>query len=87
MKKFDFKEIFNTLRTKRGLLIVAAIIYLVSPIDIIPEFIFPFGLVDDTVVLVFLIREIISLIHEYKSKKPVAAKKRNDEVIEGEIIG
>ena len=40
--------------------IIAALIYVVSPIDIIPDFIPVAGLVDDVVVIEWLIREVKS---------------------------
>lgn len=81
------RKIIKFLTTKRGFLIAAAIIYLVSPIDIVPEFIFPFGMVDDTIILIFLIRELVALKKEYKFKKQSSIKNNDaEEILEGEII-
>jgi uncharacterized membrane protein YkvA (DUF1232 family) len=36
------------------------IIYIVSPVDIIPDFILPFGLIDDGGLLVLMISQLVS---------------------------
>jgi uncharacterized membrane protein YkvA (DUF1232 family) len=46
--------------TKVQLIAVAA--YVISPIDFIPDFIFPMGLVDDTVALAFVLSRIVVLM-------------------------
>lgn len=72
---------------KKYILILISIIYLVSPIDIIPDFLLPFGIADDFIVLLFLIREIAIVV---KSKKGIPASAKfpfeNPDIIEGEII-
>ena len=49
--------------------IIAALIYVVSPIDIIPDFIPVAGLVDDVVVIEWLIREVKSELDKYEQIK------------------
>lgn len=47
-------------KKKRNLFLgLAAVVYLISPIDIIPELVFgPFGLIDDVAILLFALRRI-----------------------------
>lgn len=72
---------------KRYLLILISIIYLISPIDFIPEFLLPFGIADDFIVMLFLIREIALMVKNKKSLSPTAKFPfENPNIIEGEII-
>ena len=48
------------------IMIVVAIIYFVSPIDLIPDFIPVAGFVDDAAVLAFVIKQISSDLQDYK---------------------
>lgn len=50
-------------------LIIAALIYVVSPIDIIPDIIPVVGLVDDVAVIGWLIREVKSELDKYEQIK------------------
>jgi uncharacterized membrane protein YkvA (DUF1232 family) len=47
---------YRHISTKALLMIVAAVIYFVSPIDLIPDFILGLGLIDDATVLAWTIR-------------------------------
>lgn len=92
-----FWALFKNKRTPRisKILIVITAIYLISPIDIIPDYI-PFaGWIDDIIIVPILlyiatlfipkdlVREVKQKInHKYKESK----KKNYDDAIEGEII-
>lgn len=54
---------------KSLLFVVAAMIYLVSPIDVIPDFIFGIGLTDDAAVIVFVLREVSLELDKYNKWK------------------
>ena len=54
---------------KALLYVVAAMIYLVSPIDVIPDFIFGVGLTDDVAVILFVLREVSLELDKYKEWK------------------
>ena len=72
---------------KKYILILLSIVYLISPIDLIPEFLLPFGIADDFVVMLFLIREIAVVVKNKKSQSPNSKFPfENLNVIEGEII-
>jgi uncharacterized membrane protein YkvA (DUF1232 family) len=43
----------------KWLVVALTIIYFVSPIDIIPEFIFPFGYLDDSAILIAMITGLL----------------------------
>ena len=47
-------------------MVVAAIIYFVSPFDLIPDSIPVFGLVDDATVLAFVARSNLTLISNFR---------------------
>ena len=61
-RKGDYKKI----PTGSILTIIAAIIYFVSPIDIIPDFLLGLGLVDDAAVIAFVLRQIASDLDKFK---------------------
>lgn len=54
---------------KALLYVVAAMIYLVSPIDVIPDFILGIGLTDDVAVILFVLREVSLELDKYKEWK------------------
>lgn len=54
---------------KALLYVVAAMIYLVSPIDVIPDFILGVGLTDDVAVILFVLREVSLELDKYKEWK------------------
>lgn len=54
---------------KALLYVVAAMIYLVSPIDVIPDFIFGVGLTDDVAVILFVLKEVSLELDKYKEWK------------------
>ncbi len=71
---------YRGLPSKALLLTLAGIVYFVTPIDIIPEFIVGLGLLDDAVILGWIISQIGRELEEYRSWK------RNDPVIDVEPI-
>lgn len=54
--------------TRALLLVIAALIYLVTPIDLLPDF-FLGGLIDDTAVLVYIVHTISNELLKYKERK------------------
>lgn len=54
---------------KSLLFVVAAMIYLVSPIDVIPDFIIGIGLTDDVAVIFFVLREVSLELDKYNKWK------------------
>ncbi len=73
------KKIFRFV--KKHWTLIAAILYLVWPLDIFPDFLLPFGALDDTGLMVLaIIREIVMYINNNSSK----AKERK--IIEGEVV-
>jgi uncharacterized membrane protein YkvA (DUF1232 family) len=58
------------------ILIVAGVLYLVSPIDIIPDFLVGVGFVDDAAVLAWVIGQITTVLDEFlnwEASRPPAA--------------
>jgi uncharacterized membrane protein YkvA (DUF1232 family) len=51
---------------------VLTILYVISPVDIIPDFLLPFGIIDDGILLTFL----IIALKEIRPKKHIDAKFR-----------
>ncbi len=71
---------YRALPSKALLLTLAGIVYFVTPIDIIPEFIVGLGLLDDAVILGWIISQIGRELEEYRLWK------RNGGVIDVEAI-
>lgn len=62
---------YKGLGKKNALMIVAGLLYLVNPMDIIPDFIFGIGFGDDLGVLVYVISRLSEEIARYRQwKKP-----------------
>lgn len=65
-----FKDIasgrYKDYNAKSLLVLVAAMIYLVSPIDFIPDLIPLLGLTDDVTLIVFVVREFSSELEKYR---------------------
>lgn len=57
---------YRGLPTKALLLVLAGIVYFVSPIDIIPDFIVGLGFLDDAVILGWIISEIGKELEAYR---------------------
>ncbi|KMY49264.1 YkvA family protein [Peribacillus loiseleuriae] len=57
---------YRQIPTRSLLIIFAAIAYFVSPIDLMPDFIFGFGLLDDVAVLTFAFKQIEHDIEAFK---------------------
>lgn len=49
--------------------IIASIIYFVSPIDIIPDFLLGLGIVDDAAVIAFVIKQITADLEKFRDWK------------------
>ena len=78
--KMDIQTLINLLRDwvtgryvevpiETILLVIAAIIYFISPIDIIPDFLGPFGFTDDAAVICFVVRAIKKDLTKYRQWK------------------
>ena len=62
---------YKGLGKKNTLMIVAGLLYLVNPMDIVPDFIFGIGFADDLGVLVYVISRLSEEIARYRQwKKP-----------------
>ena len=48
------------------IMIIATIIYFVSPVDLVPDFIVGFGLIDDAAVIGFAIKQITKDLEKFK---------------------
>ena len=86
-------DLFRDKRTPRisKILIIGAVIYLVWPFDLIPDFI-PFaGFVDEIIIIptLFYLATLFipkSVVNEYKNKATKSFKNKFDNVQEGEIV-
>ena len=66
------RGIYTNVPTKTILLVVAALLYFLSPLDIIPDFLGPMGFTDDAAVVLFVLSQIkneISHYRDWRSKK------------------
>lgn len=65
-------------------MIIAAIIYFVSPIDLVPDFLIGLGILDDAAVIGFVIKQISSDLEQFKIWKE--AKSTDQSLYEDEVI-
>ena len=71
MVKDTVKGRYKGLGKKNVTMIVAGLLYLVNPMDIVPDFIFGIGFADDLGVLVYVISRLSEEIARYRQwKKP-----------------
>lgn len=57
---------YKGLSKKNLVLIIAGIIYLVNPVDLVPDFIIGLGFADDLAILTYIISKLEQEIHAYK---------------------
>ncbi|WP_251551594.1 YkvA family protein [Neobacillus muris] len=63
--KGEYKEV----PTRSLVMIIAGILYFVSPIDLVPDFIVGLGLVDDAAVIGFVLKQISNDLEKFKAWK------------------
>ena len=66
------RGVYTNVPTKTILLIVAALLYFLSPLDTIPDFLGPMGFTDDAAVILFVFSSIkneLSHYRDWRSKK------------------
>ena len=64
-----YQAAINNSKT-RWIIIIAIIIYFISPVDFLPEIILgPFGYIDDGVILSFLVNQLLILRKKNKEQK------------------
>ena len=68
--KGEYKEV----PTKSISLIIASLIYFVSPVDLIPDFIVGLGLFDDVAVMGFVIKQVSKDLEKFKMWKATTIK-------------
>jgi uncharacterized membrane protein YkvA (DUF1232 family) len=61
-RKGEYREI----PTRSVLMILAAILYFVAPIDMVPDFIIGFGIVDDAAVIGYTFKQIANDLEKYR---------------------
>lgn len=66
LAKASYKGEYRGLGKKNLLLIVAALLYLVAPIDLIPDFVLGLGFTDDLAILTYLIGKLYNEIESYR---------------------
>ncbi len=57
---------YRKIPTRSIVTIIASIIYFVSPIDLVPDFLIGLGLVDDAAVIGFVIRQITADLEKFR---------------------
>lgn len=60
---------YRAISKKSILFIIASILYFISPLDIIPDFLIGLGMVDDAAVIAFAIKQLSNELEKYKSWK------------------
>lgn len=74
---------YRELATSSIVLVTAGLVYLVTPIDLIPDFMFG-GFLDDVAVIAYIIKKIQTEIDEYKVWRGNKAAGVNDEEYDSE---
>ena len=69
------------LREKIG--IILFVIYAISPIDLIPDPVLGFGIVDDLVLMTYVLNKLSEKLNEYEIR---TIRNKKEEDIKGEII-
>ncbi len=67
----------------RWLVILGSLFYLVTPVDIAPDFLPMLGWLDDGMVVTILLSEFTDLVMEYRNRRQ---KKEDSEVVNVEIV-
>jgi len=57
---------YRSISKKSIVFIIAAILYFISPIDVIPDFLIGFGIIDDAAVISFAIKQLSGEIEKYR---------------------
>lgn len=83
MVKDTIRGRYKGLGKKNVIMIVAGLLYLVNPMDIVPDFIFGIGFADDLGVLVYVISRLSEEIARYRQWK----KPQEDEVEAPDLEG
>lgn len=78
----DYQELSNN----TVLLVVIALLYLVMPLDLIPDFL-PMGFIDDIAVIGFVMKRISDEINKYKEWKYTFNENFSEDIIEEEESG
>lgn len=60
---------YRTIPTRSIVTIIASIIYFVSPIDLVPDFLIGLGIVDDAAVIGFVLKQITSDLDRFRDWK------------------
>ncbi|MCQ6275058.1 DUF1232 domain-containing protein [Bacillus sp. V3B] len=63
------KKDYQDISKKTILMVIATIIYFVSPVDLIPDFLVGLGIFDDVAVIGFTVRQISSELERFKAWK------------------
>ena len=61
---------------RKKILIISGIIYLLSPIDLVPEPVFGLGLIDDVVLWIFLLSHLAEELDVYQGKSGISREAR-----------
>lgn len=78
----DYQQLSNN----TVLLVVIALLYLVMPLDLIPDFL-PMGFIDDIAVIGFVMKRISDEINKYKEWKYTFNENFSEDIIEEEESG
>ena len=66
MLKAYFKGDYTAIPWETIVILIAAMIYVVMPFDLIPDFLLGWGLLDDAVVVAFVVRSVAADINKYR---------------------
>ncbi|WP_432664620.1 DUF1232 domain-containing protein [Wukongibacter baidiensis] len=73
-------------RIIKKILVIAMIIYVISPLDLIPEAVLGFGFVDDAMVAIYVITSISKELDKYTSTKEEGKEQEKAKDERGKVI-
>ena len=76
----------KTVPLRKKVLVVFGIIYLLTPVDLIPPVLFPFAIVDDAILWVYILWHLADELDKYwvgEKKEDLSKKFRDKTLVEG----
>lgn len=75
-KNINFREVFSALFSKQSpiyvkIILILALVYLISPVDLLPDFLGPIGWIDDAAIVTALVTLALKLYNRHKEKHGV----------------
>jgi len=80
LTKSWYKGEYRQISKKTMIIITASFLYFLSPIDLIPDFIFGLGILDDAIVLKYVISTLDKELRQYKNWLDSSSKEKDSPI-------